>query len=56
MEHRLGHVGLPVFALFITSRSGYVSVQTYPTAFDRALDMIRLASQPVVLRMKDYSN
>ena len=28
---------LPVFALFITYASGYVHVETFPTAFDRAL-------------------
>lgn len=45
----------PIFALFITFRTGYVQVVTYPTAFDRALAMIQYADQPVVLRMQDYA-
>ena len=45
----------PIFALFITFRTGYVQVVTYPTAFDRALAMIQYADQPVVLRMQDYT-
>lgn len=46
---------MKVFALYITCPvTGYVSVETFPTAFDRALEVIRLASQPVLLRIAEY--
>lgn len=45
---------LPVFALFITYASGYVHVETFQTRFDRALAVLRLASEPVRLRLADY--
>jgi hypothetical protein len=45
----------PVFALFTTfPATGFVHVETFPTAFDRALVMIQLASEPVTLRTVDY--
>ena len=44
-----------VFALYITfPATGYVRVETFPTAFDRALAVLRLASEPVRLRLADY--
>ena len=45
---------MPVFCLFITHATGYVQVETFPTGFDRALAVIRLAEQPVTLRIADY--
>jgi hypothetical protein len=46
---------MPVYALFVTHRSGYVRVLTFPTLFDRALHMVLLSAQPVTLRMVDYA-
>lgn len=44
-----------VFALFVTDiASGFVHVETFATAFDRALAMIRLQLEPVTLSTKDY--
>lgn len=45
---------MPVFALFLTYATGYVQVLTFPTAFDRALHVIAIADQPVVIRLQDY--
>jgi hypothetical protein len=46
---------MPIFCLFIEhAATGYVSVRTYPTAFDRALEMILLSAQPVILRTAEY--
>lgn len=46
---------MPVFALFIENpATGYITVETYPTAFARALVMITLSAQPLVLSMRDY--
>ena len=45
---------MTVFALFITYAAGYVHVETFPTAFDRALDVLTLAVAPVILRLVDY--
>lgn len=43
-----------MFLLFITyPATGYVHVVTCPTRFDRALEMICLARQPVTLRIAD---
>lgn len=45
-----------VFALFITNpATGYTTVRTYPTAFDRGLEMIMWSCQPVIMRAVDYS-
>lgn len=35
--------------------TGHTTVRTYATAFDRALEMILLRDQPVVLRTVDYA-
>ena len=44
-----------IFALYITfPATGYVHVETFPTAFDRALDVLTLAVAPVILRLVDY--
>jgi len=43
-----------MFLLFVTHATGYVQVLTYPSLFDRVLEMIRLARDPVVLRTADY--
>ena len=46
---------MTVFALLVEyPATGYVSVRTYPTAFARALDVIVLSPQPLVLTLKDY--
>lgn len=45
---------MKVWALFVTHRTGYVQVLTFPTAFDRAMHVLELASAPVVLRIQDY--
>ncbi len=45
---------MTVFAIFVTYPTGYVHVETFPTGFDRALAVIRLARQPVLLRIADY--
>jgi hypothetical protein len=45
---------MAIYCLTITYATGHVSVRTYPTAFDRALEVIALSSQPVVLRTRDY--
>ena len=45
---------LPVFALFVMYASGYLHVETFPTAFDRALHVLTLAAAPVTLRLVDY--
>ena len=47
---------MPVFALFVEHASGYTQVLTFPTAYERALWMIGLASQPVRLRTADYAH
>ena len=44
-----------IYALFISYSTGYVKVETFPTEFDRALAVIRLAPQPVTLRLADYT-
>lgn len=44
-----------IFAMYVTYASGYVHVETFPTQFDRALEVIRLASEPVTLRIADYA-
>ena len=46
---------MPIFCLFITYASGYVHVETFPTAFDRALAVLRLVTAPVTLRIADYA-
>jgi hypothetical protein len=44
-----------IFALLIThAATGYVQVQTFDSAFDRALVMIALSAQPVTMRVRDY--
>jgi hypothetical protein len=44
-----------VFALFIENpKTGYTTVMTFPSRFDRALHMITLSSQPLVLKTADY--
>jgi hypothetical protein len=43
-----------VFALFVRYASGYVSVLTFASAFDRAIEMLTLAREPVTLRVQDY--
>jgi hypothetical protein len=43
-----------MFFLFITHATGFVQVLTFPTLFDRALHMIGLARQPLVLRVANY--
>jgi hypothetical protein len=44
-----------IYALFIEDpATHWVTVQTYPSAFRRALMMITLAAQPVVLSIRDY--
>lgn len=44
-----------VFCLFIEDpATRYVKVETYPTAFARALWMITLAPLPLVLTTRDY--
>jgi hypothetical protein len=44
-----------IYALFIEDpATGYQSVRTYSTAFLRALEMIVLAPQPLVLTTRDY--
>ena len=45
---------MTVFCLFVTFRDGYVHVETFATAFDRALAVIQRAGDPVVLRIQDY--
>jgi hypothetical protein len=45
---------MPVFCLFVTFPSGYLSVRTFATAFERALEVILLSSQPLILRTQDY--
>lgn len=43
------------FLLFINDpATGYVQTLSFPTAFDRALLMITLSAQPLVLRTADY--
>jgi hypothetical protein len=47
----------PIFALFITHPpTGYMQVLTFATAFDRALHVIALADQQLVLRLADYGH
>lgn len=44
-----------VYALFIENpATGYLSIQTYPTSFARALQIITLSAQPLILSTKDY--
>jgi len=43
-----------LFALYVRYASGHVSVRTFDSAFDRALEMILLAAQPVTLTVKDF--
>ena len=44
-----------IFALYITfPASGYLHVETFPTAFDRALHVLTLAAAPVTLRLVNY--
>jgi hypothetical protein len=43
-----------VYALFVTSATGYVSVLTFDSAFARVLTQIAWSSQPVTLRTQEY--
>jgi hypothetical protein len=43
-----------VYALFVTSPTGHISVLTFTSAFDRVLAQITLSSQPVTLRTQEY--
>ena len=44
-----------MYLLYITNpETGVVQVRSFPTAFDRALTMIGLASSPLVLRTAEY--
>jgi hypothetical protein len=43
-----------MFLLFITRSNGFVHVVSFPSLFDRVLEMISLAREPVVLRTADY--
>jgi len=45
---------MPIFCLFVTYASGHVSVLTFDSQFDRALQMVMLSAQPVTLRCVDY--
>ena len=46
---------MPVYALYLSyPLTGHTTVLTFASAFDRALEMIALSAQPVVMRMKDY--
>lgn len=46
-----------MFLLTVTyPQSGHVSVLSFPTAFDRALVLITLAAQPVILRCTEYAS
>ena len=44
-----------MFALHLTYPSGVVQTMTFTSAFSRALAMITLASQPVVLQIEEVS-
>jgi hypothetical protein len=45
-----------IYALYIEDpATGYQSVRTYSTAFFRALEVILLSPQPLILRLVDYS-
>ena len=47
---------MPIFCLYITfPKTGYVRVETFSTAFDRALFMVGLSAQPVTLRIQNYA-
>jgi len=43
-----------MFLLFITHSNGFVHVVSFPSLYDRVLEMISLAREPVVLRTADY--
>lgn len=44
-----------VYALFVEyPKTGHVTVLTFHSPFLRAIEMIALASQPVVLTPRDY--
>jgi hypothetical protein len=44
-----------IFCLFVEyPATGYVHVETFDSAFERALKMITLSAQPVVLSTRDY--
>jgi hypothetical protein len=46
---------MPVYALFLEHvATGYMSVLTFPTRFDRADEMIRRRFQQVLMTTKDY--
>jgi hypothetical protein len=42
-----------MFILQIEHVTGYIQVLTFPSRFERALHMVGLASEPVVLRIMD---
>jgi len=44
-----------VFALFITHATGYVEMQTFDTAFDRGVEIIRRRFDSVTFRSVDYA-
>lgn len=44
-----------VYSLQIENlRTGYLSIETFPSRFDRALRVVMLSSQPLKLTLKDY--
>lgn len=46
---------LPIFALFLSyPLTGHTTVLTFASQFERALEMITLSAQPVVMRTVDY--
>jgi hypothetical protein len=46
---------MPVYALFLSyPLTGHTTVLTFASRFDRAMHMLLLQPQPVVMRTQDY--